>query len=529
MRNGFFKIVKTPKGYGLAIYAPKDGGEAVRGQELVNYLDLNGISFDAGKVKDALVSTEDTVIELGTGECPAIRENYNFFVSDDNLKAVARFIPPSDTGERMTADEFIKDMSFRMIKYGIQVDLLKKLFASAGIYCTDIIVAKGKPARQGRDATIEYFFNTDVHAKPAMNEDGSVDYFHLGIVNNVKAGDKLAQITPEDPGEPGMTIQGVPIKPRDVKKLRHDYGKNIRLSEDRLTITSEIDGMVTLTGNSVFVSNIYVVENVDNSTGNIDFTGNVQVNGNVASNFEVKATGDVIIYGVVEGAHIVSGGNIIIARGINGMGKGVLEANGNIISKFIENTTAKANGYVNTESILHSDVMAGSEITVTGKHGFITGGHVQADSKIEARTLGAVMGSQTVIEVGSNPELKMEYNRTQKEIGEIVKAIKDAQPIIQTFMEKKAKGVRMTADQLAYVRQTAENLELRKKELTEKNARMQELSQIFDPNRKSEVIVTGEVYPGTTIIIGDVSMNVKDSYKYCRFVRSQGEVKMSPL
>ena len=116
------------------------------------------------------------------------------------------------------------------------------------------------------------------------------------------------------------------------------------------------------------------------------------------------------------------------------------------------------------------------------------------------------MGSQTIVEVGANPELKNEFNKTQKEIGDIVKAIKDAQPVIQNFMEKKAKGVRMTAEQLAYVKQTAETLELKKKELTEKNARMQELNKIFDPERKSEVIVTGEVYPGTTIIIGDSSV-----------------------
>ena len=287
--------------------------------------------------------------------------------------------------------------------------------------------------------------------------------------------------------------------------------------------------MVQLIDGSVFVSNIYTVENVDNSTGNIDFTGNVQVNGNIAANFEVKATGDVIVYGVVEGAHVVAGGNIIIARGMNGMGKGVLEAGNNVISKFIENSKVKAGGYVNTESILHSDVSAGTEVTVTGKHGFITGGHVQADSKVEAKTLGATMGSQTIVEVGANPELKNEFNRTQKEIGDIVKAIKDAQPVIQNFMEKKAKGVRMTAEQLAYVKQTAETLELKKKELTEKNARMQELNKIFDPERKSEVIVTGEVYPGTTIIIGDLSTTVRDSYKYCRFIRQGGDVKMAPL
>jgi hypothetical protein len=529
MRNGYFKIVKTQGGFGLSVFAPKDGGEPVRVQELVNYLDTNRIVYDLTKVKDTAAASEDTVLELGEGECPEIRENYSFSVSDDNLRAIARFTPPSDTGERMTADEFIRDLGFRNIKFGIQEDLIRKLYASAGIYCTDIIVARGKAPRQGADAEIEYFFNTNLRAKPAMNEDGTVDYFHLGIVNNIKAGDVLAKITPEDLGEPGMTIQGIPIKPRDVKKLRHKFGKNITLSEDRLTITSDIDGMVTLTDGTVFVANTYAVENVDNSTGNIDFTGNVQINGNIAANFEVRATGDIIIYGVVEGARVVAGGNIVIARGVNGMSKGVLEAGNNIISKFIENCTVKAGGYVNTESILHSRVMAGTEVNVTGKHGFITGCHIQADTKVEARTLGAEMGSQTVIEIGVAPELKMEYNRIQKEIGEIVKAIKDGQPIIQNFMEKKAKGARMTADQIAYVRQVAENLEVKKNELTEKNARMQELAKMFDPEKKAEVIVTGEVLPGTIIIIGDLSMTVKESYRYCKFIRSQGEIKMSPL
>lgn len=529
MRNGYFKIVKTQRGYGLSVFAPKDGGEPVRIQELVGYLDNNAIVYDIVKVKNAAESARDNILELGEGDCPAIRENYYLAVEDDNLKAVARFFPPSDTGERMTAEEFLRDLSFRMIRFGISEDIIRRLFESSGIYCTDIVVAKGKPPRHGTDARMEYFFNTDLHAKPEMNEDGSVDYFHLGLVNNVKAGDVLARIIPEDPGDPGMTIQGTQIKPRDVKKLRHDYGRNIRLSEDRLTITSEIDGMVTLAGSSVFVSDLYTVENVDNSTGNIDFTGSVQVNGNIASNFEVKASGDVIIYGTVEGAHIVAGGNIIIARGINGMSKGVLDAGNNIISKFIENCYVKAGGYVNTESILHSDVIAGSEVNVTGKHGFITGCHVQADTRVEARNLGGAMGSQTIIEVGANPELKMEYNRTGKEVAELVKSIKDTQPIIQNFMEKKAKGARISADQIEYIKQAVARLESMKKELAVKNARMKELAQIFDPERKSEVVVTGEVYPGTTIIIGDLSLTVKDSYKYCRFIRMQGEVKMSPL
>ena len=55
-------------------------------------------------------------------------------------------------------------------------------------------------------------------------------------------------------------------------------------------------------------------------------------------------------------------------------------------------------------------------------------------------------------------------------------------------------------------------METQKKSLEEKNARMQELQMEFNPQEKAAVIVKGEVYPGTTIIIGDSSMQVKNTY-----------------
>ena len=136
--------------------------------------------------------------------------------------------------------------------------------------------------------------------------------------------------------------------------------------------------------------------NVDPSTGNIEYDGNVLVNGNVCTNFSVKAKGDVEVKGVVEGATVEAGGNITIARGMNGMGKGVLKCDGNVIAKFIENSDIEAGGYVETGSIMHSNVVAGSEIHVQGKKGFISGGKVTATTLIETRILGSDMGTSTI-------------------------------------------------------------------------------------------------------------------------------------
>ena len=58
---------------------------------------------------------------------------------------------------------------------------------------------------------------------------------------------------------------------------------------------------------------------------------------------------------------------------------------------------------------------------------------------------------------------------------------------------------------------------------------MQSLQTILDESANARVEVTGEVFSGTRICIADVSMVVKNSMSYCKFVKSQGDVKMTAL
>ncbi|MGN1145800.1 MAG: DUF342 domain-containing protein, partial [Acetatifactor sp.] len=310
MQNGYFQLVETTGGFGIRLVPPNEGGESVRIAEVMRYLDNAKMNYDVATLQKAITEGKDTVCFLGSGECPAYREDYQLSVSPDSMTATVRFFAPSQTGKRLTFDEFIRDLSFRNIKSGIQMDVLQNHFQSDNDYCTDLIVAKGKEPRHGTDAKIEYYFNTDVHVQPTMREDGSVDYFHLNVINHCRKGDLLARIIPADEGEYGLDIIGNRIKPREVHRVNLKFGNNIELSADRLSISSKVDGHVMLVDDKVFVSDVYEVENVDISTGNIEFEGSVQVNGNVASNYEVKARGNVIINGVVEGAHIYAGGNI---------------------------------------------------------------------------------------------------------------------------------------------------------------------------------------------------------------------------
>ncbi len=529
MQNGYFRLVKDSTGFGIALYQPKAGGEEIQISELLSYLDGLKIGYDIKKLEMMLLDEKDSVCHLGGGSCPVYPETYQVNIGNDGMMATVRFIPPTEGGSRLGYADFLRDMKFKGIVHNIQEESLKRHFDGEGMYCTDFIVAKGTEPIQGKDAEIEYCFNTDNHKRPAQNEDGSVDYFRMTTINQCKAGDVLARIIPEVPGEPGADIYGKQIVPRPVKRQVLKYGRNIDISEDRNTITTKVDGHVSLVDGKVFVSDVYEVKNVDVSTGNIEYEGSILVTGDVASNFEVKAGGNVVVNGLVEGARIIAGGNIIIAKGMNGAGKGYLKAGGDVVVKFLENVRVVAAGYLQTEAILHCKVSVGSEVRVEGKKGLIVGGHVQAANRIAAKAIGANLGAVTVLEVGVNPLIKSQYVKLQAAVEETTKTVKDAEVILENFKEKLRQRVQFNESQLKYMKSVAALVEEKGAELAQLNMRMERLRAMMDVQKQAEIIVNDQIHANTTIIIGDSSRTLHNDFHYCRFVRDAGEVKMAPM
>lgn len=529
--NGYFRLIHEEGNTGIKLFPPTNGGAALMVNDVVEYLALKNIIYDKNALYKAIEASaqEETVCLLERRTTLKERECYKFIVTPDAMQAYVRFYAPSIGGEEMTAAELINDLKLKGIKHGILEEAIEECFWGARDYCKDMLVAQGTEPVHGTDARIEYYFNTDNKAKPTLNEDGSVDFFHLNIVNHCNKGDVLARLFPETLGEYGTKITGERIKPRDVKKEALKYGNNIAISEDKTELTSLVNGHVELVEGSVFVSDVLIVENVDNSTGNIDYEGSVQVNGNVCTNFEVKAKGDVEVRGVVEGAYIEAAGNIVINRGMNGMARGVLKAGGNIISKFLENVKADAEGYIASESILHSTITAGTEINVDGRKGFITGGKASAVSSINVKTLGSPMGADTIVEVGNDPRLAARLKELQKQIEEENAAIQSIQQILISTKQKIAKGVKLTPEQLQYLQTLAAANQQKAALVNECTQEVEAIQGQMKGKEGANVIVRDTVYPGTKICIGDVSMTVQKSAQYCRFIKSRGDVKLTGI
>ncbi len=529
-RNGYFQLFNLEDGTYIKIFHQTGKGLPVVFDEIIRYLSqLGKFEFDMIELRQKINnSEEDFLYKIDDEKKPPVDESFSVSLSIDGMQGLCKFYPPSNDGKLMDADAIKADLDKHGIKFGIDMNAIKQ-FTEERIYLKEYVVAVGKLAVQGKDGKVEYNFNREQKIKPKLLEDGTVDFRDLDIINRVKAGDVLARIENEVMGECGYTVLGKEIQPRPVTKVKVSYGKNIKMSDDGTQLLSEINGHVVLIENKLFVSNVMEFKNIDMSTGNINYDGNVIVKGDIRGGFTVTSSGNIDVYGIVEGAALKAEGNIVLRCGIQGGGKGKLEAKGNIVAKFLENSTVIAGGDIQSEALIHCNVSVRGEINLIGKKGLIVGGIVRAAKKITAKTVGTPMGVDTIIEVGTDPETIDRFHELSKEIAKVKKEIMQIVPAISTFQAKRAEGERIKPE-VIYKLQELTKVYRGKKEIYDTlQLEYAAIEGSLNNCDNGTVIVNEIVYPGVKIMISDAGLNIRDERKYCKFCKCDAEVKMFPL
>lgn len=528
--NGYFQVFINDKGTGVTLFPPTEGGEKIQVNELRDYLGRVGISFDVTALNSALfnLDVEPTDFLLSPTKIPPVDEKYDIAVMADKMTAVMRLYPNSAEGAPLTKDKILEGLKDARVKSGIDESLIDKVLSEKS-YCTDIIIAKGKLPTPGQDAKIVYNFDTNNQARPELREDGSVDFFKLNLLHHCSKGQILAEIIPAQKGENGIDVFGTVMLAREVKNVKFDHGRNIEISENGLQLISQVDGNVSCVNGAVFVTDVYEIENVDPSTGNIEYPGNVNVRGNVCENFSIKCDGNVYVNGVVEGATIEAKGDIIIARGMHGQNKGKLVAGGNIVSKFISASDVTASGYVEAEQILNSTVVAGTEVNAEAGKGLITGGRVSANKAVNVKNAGSNMGATTIIEVGADPELKKRSAMLQKEAVEKTKSLNQIKTSLATITQKLQQGAKLTTEQIINVKNMQKLMKQEEEEISKITAELTELSMSVDFDDSAHIDVRGTMYQGVAITISGINMAIKKDYQFCRLIKDGADIVSKPL
>lgn len=461
-------------------------------------------------------------------------QDYNLEITRDGIEAYITLINKGifledkketsvDKEERIkTIIKEVKDI----IKVGLKEDELIEIL-SGEMYGEKILIAEGIKPIAGKDGYVKFKFDLDKKLTPKVYDDGTVDYRELDIINNVRKGDVLAELISPEEGKDGQKVNGEIIKYKPGKPPYIRYGKNVELLEDGITLVATIDGLVKLDANRIIVSEIFEVKNVNNETGNINFNGAVLVRENALNGFQIKADGDVEVYGVVEGAYIENNGDVVIKRGIQGYNRPTIKTKGNITTKFVENAIINANGSITAEAIMHSQIACKGNVNIVGKRGLIVGGVCRAGREIKARVIGSSMATSTILEVGIDPNI----TQKKEKLGQDIVAIKDnLDKIIKSLnlLESLKKANRLDKEKAQmYLRliKTKDNL---LKELQEKKDEYEIIEKASENCSRGMVKVSGIIYPGVKIIIGNSNYFIRDEMERCTFYREEGEIRIGP-
>ncbi len=529
VNDGFFQLLYQGDGVFLSVYPPVGNGKRVEPNEVLDRITRKRIrDFSREMIELTVRKAEKLPVKIAEPQDEIkVDATATTMISPDKMKGYISIIPP-DNGRMLTIDEAVNILNKNGIIYGINKTTLESLIKYP-IYNEMIAVAEGMLPTNGQNGSVKYNFDVTRESKPTILDDGKVDFRELNLIQSAERGQILCTLVPPVRGTPGRTVSGTDIAPIDGKPVPLPRGRNVVVSEDGQNLVATISGQINYIDGKVNVFATHEVQaDVDNSTGNINFIGNVSIRGNVLSGFTVEAGGSVEVMGVVEGAVIKAGGDIILRRGMQGMGKGVLISEGDIISRFIENSSVEARNNIKAEAIMHSNVKCGNKLELSGRKGLLVGGTCKVGKEIVAKVIGSHLATVTDIEVGVDPTIRERYKAAKEEIISAENDMRKAEQAI-TILKKLEMASALTPDKkemLAKSVRTKIFLTNRSMELKEEMARLESMLQ---QDAYGKVRCYNFIYPGTKVAIGSCMMYVKENLQYCTLYRDGADVRVGAI
>ncbi|MGB9839527.1 DUF342 domain-containing protein [Thermovenabulum sp.] len=424
----------------------------------------------------------------------------------------------------LKVEDVLNALKEKGVIYGIDISAIERAVKEK-IFNTEVLVAKGKEPVPGKNGDVKFYFDLKREFKPKISEDGRVDFHDLGYITNVLKGQLLAEKIPPTKGIPGYTVKGRIIPAKDGKEPKLFPGKNVVFSEDRNKLFSIIDGSPVLHDGKLSVNPVLEIKgDIGPKTGNIDFLGSLKIYGNVLTGYRVKAQGDIDIEGYVEGAQIHSEGRVLIKGGVKGGGKGIIKALSDVTIKFIENgcIETKGNIYI-TDSAMHSVLIAGGRIEITGKKGLLVGGKISAYEGIAARIIGSPFATLTEIEVGINPFLNIRLQEAINKIKNTEYELAKVERAILLFEAMKDSG-KISQENYSALEKLYKTRDSLKQSLNDINEEKKSLEEEIKKVSSARIVAKEMVYPGVCIKIGNGILRVKDNIERAVFYNKEGSI-----
>ncbi|WP_462267410.1 DUF342 domain-containing protein [Desulfobacter sp.] len=315
--------------------------------------------------------------------------------------------------DTVTAAKIIEQLADNGIVYGlVESSDVENFIKSSGFRINSFRVARGTDPVPGKDARIEYFFETDHLKAGDIDEDGNIDFKNRGPIPWVKKGSLLAKKFPMTEAGEGRNIFDQVLYVPPVTDIKLKYGTGVICSSDGLELHAEISGTPTLDrSNKIQVSRAFTAPNdINFETGHIDYDGEIVIKGTLKTGF--KAIGHGVRVGTVDGGEIRASGDITILNGIIG---GTAYARGNVSIKFVQNSTIYCLGNLTVgKEIIDSRIVTSGAVII--KNGEIISSDITCNKGLFAQHLGTEKSVPNTVTFGVDTFTARELKKIQERI-----------------------------------------------------------------------------------------------------------------
>ena len=440
-------------------------------------------------------------------------------VSDDSMTA-SLFIEPPEDGIAYSVEELSAFVKNKGVYAGVIFSELENMTQN-NIYYEEHVIAQGTLPEEGSDGYYELFFDDNSKKKPAIRSDGSVDYQSMSEILCVSVGDKLARYHAAEFGKNGVDVRGRALRTKPCKDLPQLKGSGFEYNSDTGEYIASVEGRVEYDGKTLKVLNVYEYKgNLDLVVGRIDFRGDVIIKGNISSGTFIRASKSIIVEGNVEAAVLISGGDIILKKGMQGGQKAKISCGGDLYANFIEFTTVDVKGKIEANIIMNCVINAGTDIIISGRKGAIVGGKTYAVGTINAMFLGNGAGLKTLAAVGVTKELYDRERILNTKIAGlkagIERAKQDKIKVTDNRINRDSKEV-----QAAKLSQLNRRISKDEKLVSHIESELERIGHTIAVGNHSRIEIGGTVYVGTQIRVNDMVMPIAKELQRVEFVRDE--------
>jgi uncharacterized protein (DUF342 family) len=501
-KNGDVFVHLSRDGAFLKVIPPVGKGKRAVEAQAMQILNARVVkNIDQAVVGETVKAAAGVYVRVGDFEHNSMSDTSAAVdISGDEMKAYLFVSPPGPGGCDLSAETYLSILRNNRVSYGVNEDFLRE-FADRPVYKENVLIAEGSRPVNGRDAYLQYNFETD-QSKVRLREgaNGRIDFKDLNIIKNVVEGQPLARKIPAETGIVGRTVTGKVIPAKNGKDISLPLGKNVHVGDDGATIIADMNGQVVEVSGKINVEPVYTVQgDVNLKTGNIIFLGTVIITGNVEDGFSVKAAGNIEVNGTVEKAELDAEGDVIVHQGITGKGSGMVRAGRSIWARFIENAVVEAGSMVVvSDGIINSHVDAFKRIICQGKRAHVVGGRLRASEEINAKILGSpTSGTETICEVGFDPKSKEQLDKLTADKEVLEKRLEEIHLNIQTLINIKKQRKSLPEDKEAYLKELMDKRAMHIGDLQKVKEETDQVQAFLNGLRtRGRVSASSKVYPG---------------------------------